>query len=360
MFPAFGLYTHIRANRIRSVALFVGLVLLVYVMTYAGALFAESLGSPAPLDVLLWRAFGDFLAAAPLATIGVGVWIAIAYAFHQKMIDAVTGAAAVTRAQEPRLYNLLENLCISRGLPMPRLEIAETPVLNAFATGLNERQYAITLTRGLIEALDDAEIEAVLGHELTHIRNGDVATMVIAVVIAGILSFAGELFFRVIMRMRFEGPIRSGDGESGDRRRGKGGAAAGVLIAAALIALAWALSQLIRFALSRSREFLADAGSVELTKNPDAMISALMKISGKGELPGVPSGVMEMCLDNPRSGFADLFATHPSIEDRVAALVKYAGGRPPPPAPASLPEPPPAAGPWGPHPGAGDPDPSGP
>ena len=95
--------------------------------------------------------------------------------------------------------------------------------------------------------------------------------------------------------------------------------------------LAWALSQVVKLALSRSREYLADAGSVELTKNPDAMISALRKIEGRGELPGATSAVMELCLDNPREGFADLFATHPSVQSRVDALVKFAGGRDPGP-----------------------------
>jgi heat shock protein HtpX len=96
-----------------------------------------------------------------------------------------------------------------------------------------------------------------------------------------------------------------------------------------LIALAWLLSQLVRLALSRSRELLADAGSVELTKNPDAMISALRKIENRGELPGATSAVMELCLDNPREGFSDLFATHPSVDARVQALVKFAGGHDP-------------------------------
>ena len=98
------------------------------------------------------------------------------------------------------------------------------------------------------------------------------------------------------------------------------------MLAVVLIIVAWALSQLVKLALSRSREFLADAGSVELTKNPDAMISALRKIEGRGELPDATSAVMELCVDNPREGFADIFATHPSVESRVAALVKYAGG----------------------------------
>ncbi len=206
MFPAFGLYTHIRANRIRSAMLIAALVLLVYVLTFAGALFAESLGSGAPLDVLLARAAYDLLVATPWVTLGTAAWVLIAYQFHQRLIDLVTGSKPVTRGEEPRLYNLLENLCISRGLAMPRLEILDSPVLNAYATGLNPRQYSITVTRGLLDALDDAEIEAVLAHELTHIRNDDVRVMVIAVVIAGILSFFGELFFRIITRMRFSGP----------------------------------------------------------------------------------------------------------------------------------------------------------
>ena len=112
-----------------------------------------------------------------------------------------------------------------------------------------------------------------------------------------------------------------------------------------LIGLAWALSFVVRMALSRTREFLADAGSVELTKNPDAMISALRKIEGRGELPNVTSAVMEMCIDNPREGFADLFGTHPSVDRRVDVLVRFAGGHdlgPPAPAPA----PAAVAGPW--------------
>ena len=104
-----------------------------------------------------------------------------------------------------------------------------------------------------------------------------------------------------------------------------------ILIALAIVALAWVFSIIIRFALSRSREFLADAGAVELTKNPDAMIMALRKIENRGELEGVTSAVMEMCVDNPRAGFADLFATHPSIDRRVEALVRMAGGHDPGP-----------------------------
>jgi heat shock protein HtpX len=349
---AYGLYSHIQSNKRRSIALLVGLFLLVYLMVYAGALSAEALSYNASLNYLLRKAWLDLVAAAPWATAGTIAWIVIAYYFNQSMIDAVTGAHDVTRAEQPRLYNLLENLCISRGIPMPRFKVMESDALNAFASGMNEKQYAITVTTGLLERLDDAEIEAVLGHELTHIRNGDVRMMVVAMIMAGAISFFAELFFRMWFYSGSGFRRRSGTSED----RGKGGGGLAIIIAVALIAVAWLLSLLIRFALSRSREFLADAGSVELTKNPDAMISALRKIEGRGELQGATSAVMEMCIDNPREGFSDLFSTHPSVESRVKKLVEVAGGHDP--GPLALPAPdettqkdalpdPAQAGPWG-------------
>jgi heat shock protein HtpX len=325
---AYGLYSHIQSNKRRSAALLIGLFFLVYVLVYAGAVLGEAVTISAPLDVLMRRAWAGAVRALPWATIGTALWIVIAYWFHQSMIDALTGGREVTRQEQPRLYNLLENLCISRGITMPKLKVADDPALNAFATGMNEKQYAITVTAGLLDRLDDAELESVLGHELTHIRNGDVRMLVIAVIIAGAISFFAELVFRLF----FQGGMsfRRGGGRKG------GGAGVAILIAIVLIVVAWGLSLVIRFALSRSRELLADAGSVELTKNPDAMISALRKIEGRGELAGATSAVMEMCLDNPREEFSDIFATHPPIEQRIQAIIKFAGGHDP--GPLALPE----------------------
>jgi heat shock protein HtpX len=334
---SYGLYTHIQSNKRRSIALLIGLFLLVYVLVYAGAIVGEALSYDASPEWYLRRAWQDLLAAAPFATAGTAIWIVIAYYFHQSMIDAVTGARDVTRTEEPRLYNLLENLCISRGITMPKLKVMQSDALNAFATGMNEKQYAVTVTTGLLAALNDAEIESVLGHELTHIRNGDVRMLVIAVIIAGVVSFVAELTFRLLFSGGFR--FRSRDSDSD---RGRGGFGVAILIALVLIVLAWVLSLFIRLALSRSREFLADAGSVELTKNPDAMISALRKIEGRGELPAATSAVMEMCIDNPRQEFADLFSTHPSVERRVDALVRFAGGHDPGPLQLPAPGVPPA------------------
>jgi heat shock protein HtpX len=333
---AYGLYTHIQSNKRRSIALLIGLFLLVYVMTFAGALLAEAvLAGDASLDWLLRAAWRDTIAASPWVTIGTLAWLGIAYKFHQKMIDALTGGHEVTRQEQPRIYNLLENMCISRGITMPKLKIMESPALNAFATGLNPKQYSITVTSGLVDRLDDAELEAVLGHELTHIRNGDVRLLVVAVIMAGVVSFFAEMVFRLL----FQGGFRFGRGRSSSSSdsKGSGGVVIAIVIALVMMAIAWLLSIVIRFALSRQREYLADAGAVELTKNPDAMITALRKIENRGELEGATSAVMEMCVDNPRSGIADLFATHPSIDSRVAAIIRFAGGHDP--GPIALPEP---------------------
>ncbi len=336
---AYGLYTHIASNKTKSMLLLAGLFLLVYVIVYAGALVIEVVGvNDAPFDYYLKAALSDVIRTLPYSTGAALLWIVIAYFFHQSIIDAVTGGRDVTRQEQPRLYNLLENLCISRGIPMPKLKVMESDALNAFATGLNGRQYAVTVTTGLLDALNDQEMEAVLGHELTHIRNGDVQMMVIAVIIAGVVGFVAELLFRGFSNFGGYGwgwgggstssssSSSSSSDSSSDRKGGGGAAVLVIVLAVVLIIVAWALSQLVKLALSRSREYLADAGSVELTKNPDAMISALRKIEGRGELPDATSAVMELCVDNPREGFSDIFATHPSVESRVEALVKYAGG----------------------------------
>jgi heat shock protein HtpX len=153
-----------------------------------------------------------------------------------------------------------------------------------------------------------------------------------------VVGFFGELFFRMFTNLSWNSSggsswssssSSSSSSSDSDSKGSGGGAIIVVIIAVALIALAWLLSQVVKLALSRSRELLADAGSVELTKNPDAMISALRKIENRGELPGATSAVMELCVDNPREGFADLFATHPSVDSRVQALVKFAGGHDP-------------------------------
>jgi heat shock protein HtpX len=272
-------------------------------------------------------------------------WFAIAYFVHQSLISRATGAKGVSRTEAPRLYNVLENLCISRGLPMPALQIIDTPALNAYASGLREGQYFVAVTRGLLDTLRDDELEAVLAHELTHIRNRDTQLMVIAVVFAGIFAFFGDLVIRGWdfpygwgPRSKSQGPWGSSSSSSssydtsdsssdgGDRRSsGGGGALIAIVIAVAIILISWGLSTLIRLALSRSREYLADAGSAELTKNPDALIRALRKIEQNAAFD-VPSRMEAFFIENPvAERVSGLFSTHPSVDARVAALQRYAG-----------------------------------
>jgi heat shock protein HtpX len=318
---AFGLYTHIRNNRVRSRLLLAGLFVLAYLASFGGILAATGYGGvPRGVDPFALAA-SHFVAAFPFVSVGVVLWVFIGYRINVALIGAATRAKGLERSDAPRLYELLENLCISRGLKVPRLMIIEDPALNAFASGVNDSQFTVTVTRGLLEHLSEAEIEAVLAHELTHIRNGDVKLMVVAVVIAGVLSFLSELAFRSV---RFSG---SSSRRSSGENKGHGAA---LLIGLAIMAIAGLLAAVIRFSLSRSREYLADAGAVELTKNPDAMISALLKISGRADIADVPSGIMDMCIENDPDDMSDIFSTHPSISKRVQALVRNAGGRLPP------------------------------
>ncbi|MEQ1490112.1 MAG: M48 family metallopeptidase [Terricaulis sp.] len=353
---AYGLQTHIWNNNWKTVLLMAGFPVLLLLLTYGLFLLFAGLtgtyyGNEPTIGYFIWA--GDALAKAwPFAIAGAILWFGIAYAFYQNIIDAATGAHKVERMAEPKLYNLLENLCISRGITMPALRIMETDALNAFATGLHKGNYSVTVTRGLMNTLNDDELEAVLAHELTHIRNADVRLLIIAVIFVGIFSFVGEMTFR---SLRFGGMSGgSSRRSSGGSRDSGGGAAIAIIVALVIVGVAYALAIVIRFALSRRREYLADAGAVELTKNPDAMITALQKISGNPVVASAPSEVREMFIENPHSDFAGIFATHPPIEKRIEALAKFAGGRvpapqaPPPIAPAPAPGAPPTRrGPWG-------------
>jgi heat shock protein HtpX len=326
MMGAVGLRTHIWNNNLKSVLLLAGFPFLLMLLAFAAALVMTAMDGGGTYSAGkdgfgLGADFGAALENWPVMTLWsviiAGIWFVIAWFGHQAMIDMATGAHSVTRQDEPELYNLLENLCISRGLTMPKLKIIETEMMNAYASGLTEKQYAVTVTRGLMRNLNKAELEAVLAHELSHILNRDVRLLVISVIFVGIFSFVAQIVFRSL--------FWSGLGGRSSGRRGN--AALLMIIAIAIVAIAYFLAIAIRFALSRKREYMADAGAVELTRNPDAMISALEKISGHAEIDNAPDGVREMMIENPKAGFAGVFATHPPIEKRIEALIEYAGGQ---------------------------------
>jgi heat shock protein HtpX len=259
----------------------------------------------------------------PMITGIAATWLLIGYFFNDSIIHMATGAKPVTRAENPKLYNILENLCIARGLKTPNLYIIDTDVMNAYASGIDEKSFAITVTSGILSQLNDKEIEAVLGHELTHIINRDCRLLIVTVVFVGMISFAAQLLWRSLRVVSY----------SRSSQRGGGGIAVLILIAAVASGVGYLLALMLRFALSRRREYLADAGSVELTKNPEGLISALRKISCNCDVPHVPSEVRQMFIENPPSllGGGGFFCTHPPIAARIHVLEELGGLPPEPP-----------------------------
>jgi heat shock protein HtpX len=353
MQPTLGLTTYRQNNNIKSILLLAAFPALLLALL-GGIFFVFGLLMPAhgrydetPLDafgltsVLGTGGAGDLAVSAmvewwPIVFGIAAVWVLIGYFFNDAIIHAATGAKPVKREERPELYNLLENLCISRGLAMPRLYIIDTDEMNAYASGIDNKSYSITVTRGLLDTLNRDELEAVLAHELTHIIDRDCRLLIVTIVFTGMISFMAQMLWRSIQVAAFAG---------GRSRRGSGGAMILlVVIAAIAMAVGYMLALILRFALSRKRELLADAGSVELTKNPDALISALLKISQNPLVPHVPSEVRQMFIENPQTGFSlgGLFDTHPPIAQRIRILEQLGGHAPVEQAPAPTARP----GPW--------------
>jgi len=274
------------------------------------------LGTGSAVDLALSAIYAYW----PMVLGVAAIWVLIGYFFNDAIIHHATGAETVTRQEQPELYNLVENLCISRGLTVPKLYIVDTDAMNAYASGIDERSYAITVTSGLLAVLNKDELEAVLAHELTHIMERDTRVLIVTIVFVGMISFLTQLLWRSIRISAFT------------RGRGKnqGGIMLFLLIAAVASFVGYLLALVLRFAISRRREYQADAGSVDLTKNPDALISALMKISQNPDVPHVPSEVRQMFIEAPPSSFAlaQLFDTHPPIAKRIAVLEQLGGHMP--------------------------------
>jgi len=312
-----GIQTQIKRNNRKSVLLLIAFPLLVLASVFAVVYFTtfDAYGNPSPE-----LATEMFLQAVPVVTSIVLVWFLIAYFAHGKMIAMATGAKPLERKENMRVYNLVENLCMSVGMKMPAVNIIESDALNAFASGLQEKNYTVTLTRGIIETLDDHELEGVIAHELMHIRNKDVRLLVVTIVFVGIFSFVVQIAFRSFLY-----------GGMGNRRDNKdSGKLMIVILAVSLIA--YLISMLFKFSLSRKREYMADSGAAEMTRKPWALASALKKISVNHHIKQVKSEeVQQMFIENtPQDtsanlfgGLKGLFSTHPPIEKRIQFLEQF-------------------------------------
>jgi len=339
LLAAVGVKTQIWNNQIKSVLLMLGFPVLLLLMLYV---FFALVAIFQPAYIHYWFKIHEISPAQAgfeglkrywLFPIGIaGFWYLFSSFFHQFILDSLTGSKPITRKENEKLYNLLENLCISRGLTMPMLYVIETDALNAYASGISPTSYAVTVTRGLIDKLNEQELEAVLAHELTHIMNKDVSLMMTGVIFTGALSLLCNILYQFLSNSfyssrRYSDVDESSEFSSGSNKESKNFWVL-VLIAFAVLLIGKLFSIALQLCLSRKREFMADAGSVELTKNPDALISALLKISKNPEIPNVSSDITQMCIAEPKNNFFNLFSTHPSVEDRVSALVMMGGREP--------------------------------
>lgn len=292
------IYDQISSNKRRS---FLFVFVFVVMILMLGYLIARVYNSP-----------GIFVLA-----VGISLIQSLAgYYSGDKVALAVSGAKQISKKDNPLLWNLVENLSIADGLPMPKVYVIDDPAPNAFATGRDPEHASVAVTTGLMNALEKVEIEGVLAHELSHVKNYDIRLMTIVVVLVGIIAVISDLFFR----MRFFG---FGGGDSDDNNNGSSGTLWLVLTILTII-IAPIVSTLIQLAISRRREFLADSSGALLTRYPEGLASALTKISRyEAPMKTASSSTSHLFISNPfgkESYVSKLFSTHPPISERVKAL----------------------------------------
>ena len=306
-----GLQTQIWRNNTLSVLLMVMFPVLLLALLWVILFFMMQDREDFSISLLN----GYWITALPFVVGAVFIWFLIASLIHNKAIHAATGAQPLERREHPRVYNLLENLCISRGMTMPKLYILDDMSLNAYASGIDEASFSIAVSKGMLERLTDEELEGVLAHELTHILNRDVRLIVISIIFTGIFSFLAHLMLRRRVSTR--------DNDSGKKF---------FLIAIAVL-IGWMISVLLQLAISRKREYMADAGAVQLTKNGPALASALQKVSEDPAIEAVTrDDVAQLFFHHPKleegpgimqALFGGLYSTHPPIEERIELLKQW-------------------------------------
>lgn len=329
-----GMYTQIRRNNMMSIVLLLLFPLIILgtiwvflaLVNYFGTYYYDAQGNMVNVfnaDIVN----GYFVSTIPWVIGGVGIWFLIAYFSNTALIKQATGAKPLARRDNPRVYNIVENLCMTCGMDMPQINVIDDPQLNAFASGIDKKSYTVTVTTGLLQLLDDDELAGVIAHELTHIRNRDTRLLIISIIFVGIIS----AIMSIVVRMMYHA-MWFGGGNSRDNEKGNGLSMLVVmLIGLVCSAVAYFFTLLTRFAISRKREYMADAGGAELCGNPLALASALRKISGDPGLGHVDrEDIAQMYIIHPKSmaqgvmSFANsLFSTHPSTESRIRILEQF-------------------------------------
>ena len=330
-----GMQTQIRRNNTLSILLLLMFPTIILGMVWGFLAALNYFGNGYPdeygemvyqLDISTVNYY--FVTAIPWVVAGVLIWFVIAYLGNVAMVQQATGARPVTRKENPRLYNIVENLCMTCNMDMPKINVVDDPQLNAFASGINAKSYTVTVTTGLMELLDDDELAGVLGHELTHIRNHDTKLLITSIIFVGIIS----TIMSIVVRMMYE-TLWYGGGRRRSNSKEGGGLSLLVILLIGVVccAVAYIFTLLTRFAISRKREYMADAGGAELCGNPLALASALRKISHNPGLDNVKrADVAQLFIIQPDEmkqglmSFMDsLFSTHPDTEKRIAILEQF-------------------------------------
>ena len=296
-------------------------LLLLVVLTALAALFGYVIG---------WVLEGELTDAVPVASV-VGlaaaailagasvIWSGISLAFGDRMVLAMADAKAIEKADAPQLFNIVEEMSIAAGVPMPKVMVMEVDALNAFATGTSTSNSAIVVTRGLLSTLNREELQGVIGHEMGHIANLDTRYMTVVGVTVGLIALVASMILRAMQWGSFSG-------RSSSDRKSSGGSAFLIIVLLVVAVLAPLAAKAVQMAVSRQREYLADATSVQFTSNPDGLISALQKLeaaAGK-PFPGVSDATQHLFIVNPVRAMtaktSALMATHPDLQSRIDRL----------------------------------------
>ena len=305
-----------RVNRRNTLLLLVVLTALAALTGYVIGWLIEGEATDA---VPLWSQLG-LVAAALMAVVSVG-WSAISLAFGDKLVLTMANAKEIDKADAPQLYNVVEEMAIAAGVPMPRVMVLETEALNAFATGNRVGHGTIVVTRGLLDTLSRDELQGVVAHEMSHLANLDTRYMVVVGVTVGLIALVCDMLLRTT--------AWGGTGRSSSDKKGSGG---GLLIILLIVVAIFAplAAKAVQMAVSRQREYLADATSVQFTRNPNGLILALGKLAAKAApFPGVSRATQHLFIVNPVQTFTSdspaLLATHPDVADRIARLRNLGG-----------------------------------
>lgn len=305
-----------KQNRRNTMLLLAGLTVLAALVGYLiGALLEVETSSTVPVV-----SSAGIAAAGLLGVVSIG-WSAISLAVGDRMVLSMAGAKEIDKADAPQLYNVVEEISIAAGVPMPRVMVLDTEALNAFATGNRIGNGTIAVTRGLLDKLSRDELQGVVAHEMAHLANLDTRYMVVVGVTVGLIALVCDMALRT---------LNWGSVQRRSDSKGKSGGGLLVIVLLVVAILAPLAAKTVQMAVSRQREYLADATSVQFTRNPNGLISALGKLAeAAAPFPGVSRATQHLFIVNPLHAFTSrtpaLLATHPDIQDRIARLRNLGG-----------------------------------